>query len=390
MFALIGIQNLLTTIVIITTVVILVAFILKILKQPSVISYIIVGAVMGPSAIGIVQSTDQVSLLGSLGLILLLFFVGMEISLPQLIANWKISVIGTLMQILISLVVVWLIGTYVGWNVAQVVLLGFVLALSSTAVILKLLSDWGEMHTPVGQNVIGVLLTQDVLIALMLIILNYFGGDELQPSQLVLQLIGALLIAIIIFAILKYKHIHLPFELKIARDHELQVFVALAICFGFAMIAELMYLSAALGAFMGGIIVSATKATKWVQESLHAFQILFVSLFFVYVGMIIDLHFLWNNIWIILLLVVSVLVINTLINGLVFMSFKIPWRQSFYAGALLSQIGEFSFVIGTVGYEQGIIGDFTFQLILSTIALTLFFSPFWIFINKKILKCNLK
>lgn len=390
MFALIGIQNLLTTIVIITTVVILVAFILKILKQPSVISYIIVGAVMGPSAMGVVQSTDQVSLLGSLGLILLLFFVGMEISLPQLIANWKISVIGTLMQILISLVVVWLIGTYVGWNVAQVVLLGFVLALSSTAVILKLLSDWGEMQTPVGQNVIGVLLTQDVLIAIMLIILNYFGGSALEPSQLVLQLIGALLIAIIIFVILKYKHIHLPFELKIARDHELQVFVALAICFGFAMIAELMYLSAALGAFMGGIIVSATKATKWVQESLHAFQILFVSLFFVYVGMIIDLQFLWHNVWIILLLVVSVLIINTLINGLVFMSFKIPWRQSFYAGALLSQIGEFSFVIGTVGYEHGIIGDFTFQLILSTIALTLFFSPFWIFINKKVLKCNLK
>ncbi len=385
-FALAGIQNLLVPIVIISAVVILVGLILKIIRQPSVISYIVVGVIMGPHALGIVNDTTQVSTLGSLGLILLLFFVGMEMSLPELIANWRISVIGTLLQIGISVLLVFMLGVFTDLGFAQVLLFGFVMALSSTAVILKLLSEWGEMHTKVGQNVVGILLTQDILIVVMLIVIRYFGGEGMDRTGLTLQIIGAILIGAIMFVILKKKHIHLPFELSIVRDHELQVFVALTICFGSSMIAEFMHLSAALGAFVGGIIVSASKATRWVQKSLQAFQILFVSVFFVYIGMIIDISFLWENLLFILSLVFSVLVTNTIINGFVFAAFRIPWRQSFYAGALLSQIGEFSFVLGTVGHSQGLIDDFVFQIIISTIALTLFFSPMWIYVTKKILR----
>ncbi len=388
MLALVGIQNLLVPIVIISAVVILVGFILKLARQPSVISYIIVGIMLGPHGLAVVDDTSQVSTLGSLGLILLLFFVGMEMSLPQLIANWRISVIGTFLQVAISIAVIWFLGMYMEWGLPRILMMGFVLALSSTAVVLKLLSEWKEMHTRVGQNVVGILLTQDILIVVMLIVMNYLGGDEFNRSTLILQIIGGILIGAIMLVILKKKHIHLPFELKIVRDHEIQVFVALTICFGSSMIAEFMHLSAALGAFVGGIIVSATKATRWVQHSLEAFQVLFVSIFFVYIGMIIDIRFLWENLFLISSLVVSVLILNTLINGSVFVAFKIPWRQSFYAGALLSQIGEFSFVIGTVGYTKGLIAQFTFQLIISVIALTLFFSPMWIYATKKILKCT--
>ncbi len=389
MLALIGIQELLFPIVIISAVVIILGFILKILHQPSVISYIVVGALVGPHMLGIVDNTDQISVLGSLGLVLLLFFVGMEISLPQLIANWRISVIGTLLQIGISMLMVWFLGISMGWHTARIIMLGFVLALSSTAVVLKLLSEWGEIHTKVGQNVVGILLAQDILVVIMLIVMNYFSGEEISTSTIALQVVGAILMAGILFYILKKKYIPLPFEKQIQRDHESQVFVALTLCFGFAMVAELMHLSAALGAFFGGIFVSSTRSTKWVQQSLHAFQVIFVSVFFVYIGMIIDIMFLWENLILILLLVVAVLVLNTLINGFVFMAFKIPWRQSFYAGALLSQIGEFSFVIGTVGFDQGLINEFTFQIIISTIAITLFLSPMWIYANKRVLKCNL-
>lgn len=390
MIALVGVQNLLFTIVAISSVVILIGFTLKLIKQPSVIGYILVGVIMGPYALGVVKDTSQVSTLGSLGLMFLLFFVGMEISLPKLIANWRISVVGTLMQIFISLLLMWLLGSYAGWKTARIVMMGFVLALSSTAVILKLLEEVQETNTKIGQNVIGILLTQDILIVVMLIVMNYLGGEILDRTDIILQITGAVLIAIILIIILKKKEIHIPFELYIIRDHELQIFVALLFCFGFAMIAELMHLSAALGAFMGGIIVSATRSTKWVQQSLHAFQILFVSVFFVYIGMIIDIQFMWENLGMIMSLVLSVFIINTIINGLVFLAFKIPWRQSFYAGAILSQVGEFSFVIGAAGYNHGIITDFSYQLILSTIALTLFFSPMWISLNKRVLKCDPK
>lgn len=385
MFGLVGVQNLLFTIVAIASVVVLIGFILKLAKQPYVISYIVVGIIMGPYAFGVVKDTSQVSTLGSLGLIFLLFFVGMEISLPKLIANWKISVVGTLMQIFISILLVWLLGSYAGWDTARIVMLGFVLALSSTAVILKLLEEMNETNTKIGQNVIGILLAQDILIVAMLIVMNYLGGEALNKLDLVLQITGAILIAIIILIILRKKEIHIPFELYIIRDHELQIFVALLFCFGFAMIAELMKLSAALGAFMGGIIVSATRSTKWVQQSLHSFQILFVSVFFVYIGMIIDIQFLWQNVSLIMTMVLSVFVVNTLINGIVFLSFSIPWKQSFYGGAVLAQVGEFSFAIGAIGYNLGIINEFSYQLILGTIALTLFFSPMWINMTKKVL-----
>ena len=385
---LVGMQELLGPIVLISAVVMAVGFLLKILKQPSVISYIIVGVVLGPSVFGVASGSDEISAVGSLGLVLLLFFVGMEMSLPRLIANWRISVIGTFLQVVISLLVMWGLGLYMGWKLARIVMLGFVLALSSTAVILKLLSDWNEMQTTVGQNVIGVLLTQDVLVIVMLVVMNYLGGSAIETWTVVTQVIGMLVVAAILFVIIKKKHIHLPFEKYISKDKELQVFVALTTCFGFAMLAELAHLSAALGAFIGGIIVSSTASTKWIQGSLHAFQVIFVSTFFVYVGMIIDLSFVVENVWLISSLVVSVFVLNTLINSAVFMAFRISWRQSIYAGALLSQVGEFSFVLGTVGLAQGIITEYTFQLIISTIALTLFFSPAWIFLNKKVLKCE--
>ncbi|MBN2718004.1 MAG: cation:proton antiporter [Deltaproteobacteria bacterium] len=385
---LVGMQELLGPIVLISAVVMAVGFLLKIFKQPSVISYIIVGVVLGPSVFGVASGSDDISAVGSLGLVLLLFLVGMEMSLPKLIANWRISVIGTFLQVVISLLVMWGLGVYLGWPVARIVMLGFVLALSSTAVILKLLGDWNEMQTRVGQNVIGVLLTQDVLVIVMLVVMNYLGGTAIETWTVVTQVAGLVAVAVILFIIIKKKHIHLPFEKHIARDNELQVFVALTTCFGFAMLAELAHLSAALGSFIGGIIVSSTASTKWIQKSLHAFQVIFVSTFFVYVGMIIDLSFVWENVWLIASLVVSVFVLNTVINTLVFVAFRIPWRQSVYAGALLSQVGEFSFVLGTVGLSQNIIAEYTFQLIISTIALSLFLSPAWIFLNKKLLRCD--
>jgi monovalent cation:H+ antiporter-2, CPA2 family len=386
--ALVGIQGLLNNIVMISAIIIAVGFVLKLLRQPSVVSYIVVGVLLGPSLLGVVKNISEVSSIGSLGLVLLLFFIGMEMSLPNLIANWRISVIGTLLQVIISLLFMWALGTYTQWSLPRIVMMGFVLALSSTAVILKLLEEWGEMHTRVGQNVIGILLTQDVLVVVMLIVMGYLDGSPIEGHIVIKQVIGAILIGIILAVILKKKRITIPFSTRIARDKELQVFVALLLGFGFALLAELAHLSAALGAFIGGIIVSATRSTKWVRGSLHAFQIIFVSVFFVYVGMIIDLTFLRNNIGLIMGLVGSVFLLNTAINGFVFLAFRIPWRDSFYGGALLSQIGEFSFVIGALGFSQGIIREFTFQLIISTIALSLFLSPIWIFAIKKMLRCR--
>jgi CPA2 family monovalent cation:H+ antiporter-2 len=344
--------------------------------------------VVGPFGFGIVTDEVLISNLGSLGLVLLLFFIGMEIHLPDLIANWRVSVIGTMVQVVLSIFIIWLVGRYFEWQIERVIMLGFVTSLSSTAVIVKLLEERNELSTKPGQFVLGILLVQDIIIVPMIIILGYLGGHKPSVLELAKQLIGGLLIIGILIYILKKKEIVLPFKGYIRKDHEMQVFVAFSLCFGFSIATAWLGLSAALGAFVAGIIVSSTRATRWVFDSLHAFKILFVALFFVSVGMLIDLDFLKENLLIISILVLLVFLLNNSINSITLRIFCKDWRISLYSGALLSQVGEFSFIIGFTGYQSGIIGVYTYQLTLSIIALSLLLSPFWIGLIRRITKIS--
>lgn len=386
MISAISIDPFLTRFVILSLVIIVVGFLLRLFKQPSLVTYIIVGVLVGPFGFGLVTDEALITNLGSFGLILLLFFIGMEIHLPDLITNWRVSVFGTLIQIVVSVAVVWLLGQYFSWKINQVVMLGFVISLSSTAVIVKLLKDRNELYTKTGKNVIGVLLAQDVLIVPMLIILGYLGGDKQDILLLFKQIIGGILIIGVIVYILIKKEIKLPFMEYLSKDHEMQVFVALALCFGFSILTALFGLSSALGAFIAGIVLSSTKSTEWVHTSLNAFKIVFVALFFVSVGMLIDLEFLKENLVTIGVLVLAVFLINNTINVFMIHIFSKDWKISFYAGALLSQIGEFSFILGSTGYYSGIIKNHSYQLIISTIALTLLISPLWISLTRKLIK----
>ena len=386
MYLSIVIDPILTKFVLLSMVIIVVGFLLRVFKQPSVITYILVGLMVGPFGLGIISNEGFISNLGSLGLMLLLFFIGMEIHLPDLIANWKVSIIGTLIQIIVSVVIIWLLSFFFNWKINQIVMLGFVISLSSTAVIIKLLQERNEIHSKAGQMVLGVLLAQDVLIVPMLIIIGYLGGNKPDKIEIIKQIIGGLIFVGLIVFVIKKKELKLPFRNIIEKDHEMQVFIAFALCFGFSIITAFLGLSAALGAFVGGIVLSATKSTEWVHDSLVAFKIVFVALFFVSVGMLIDLDFLMKNALTIGVLVLLVFVINNTINVIGMRLFCKHWRISFYAGALLSQIGEFSFIISSTGYYSGIIKEYAYQLTISTIALTLLLSPFWISFSKKILK----
>lgn len=355
-----------------------IGMILKKLKQPYAVAYILAGVFMGPFGIEVVTDEALISSMGEFGLILLLFFVGMEISLAKLMGNWKISAIGTVLQVVFSIAAVFLIGYFLAWEFNRIVMLGFVISLSSTAVVIKILQDRNETKTRIGQNVIGILLAQDVLIVPMLITLNYFSGEETDAFEIGKQIVGGILIIGVVAWVIKKKKISFPFEEKIKKDHEIQVFIAFAICFGFSLITAFFGLSPALGAFVAGILVSSAQATKWVHESLHSFRVVFVALFFVSVGMLIDLGFLKENLWTVLLLVGVVFILNNLINSVVMRIFKMSWQNSLYAGAILAQIGEFSFILGATGYQMGLIQEFTYQLVISIISISLVVSPLWI------------
>ena len=362
--------------------IVFIGFLLRLLKQTHVIIYIITGVIMGPHVFDLVPDLEMISSLGSLGLILLLFFIGMEISLEKLVTNWKVSVIGTVLQVIFSVLAVAVIGYYFDWSWARVLTMGFVISISSTAVVVKLLQDSGEIDEPVGQNVLGVLLVQDILIVPMMISLSYISGTPSSSSEVILQIIGGLLISGFIAFLLYKKEVKLPFHKLLKKDHEIQVFFAFGICFGFSAITGFFGLSTALGAFIAGILVATSKSTVWFHDSLYSLKVIFVALFFISVGMLIDLQFLWNNRWVITSLVIIILIANNIINTLIMRGFKMTWKESIYAGALLSQIGEFSFVLGSLAYFNEIITDYGHQMIIAVISLTLLLSPPWISFSK--------
>jgi len=359
----------------ITFAVITAGLILDFLKQPIVVAYLMVGVVLGPGMFGLVQDATYLGPLGAMGLVLLLFFVGMEVRPVELIKSWRIAVIGTLLQVLGSCLAVWAIGLYFDWKLARIVLLGFVVSLSSTAIVVKMLQDTGELATPLGQNVLGILLVQDLVIVPMMIILGFFSGTKISYSELSIQIVAAIAIIALVIWVLRNPGFRIPGARFLKENHELEVFGALAICLGFASLTGFAGLSSVLGAFVAGICVSAAKETHWFHETLQPFHVLLVACFFLSVGLMLDLDFLIERWQEILLLVAAVFVTNILINAGIMRVLGQSWQQSLYGGAMLSQIGEFSFVLAAIGYAGGIVNEEGYQLVVATIVVSLVLSP---------------
>ena len=366
----------------VVAVVLLLGLVLQFFRQPQLVGYIITGIVIGPAGLGIVNDISMIEHLGALGVTLLLFFIGMEVSPHQLARGWRIAVFGTLFQIAISVLTTWLIGLFFDWSLSRIILLGFVISLSSTAVVLKLLKDRNELETTSGQNVLLILLAQDLAIVPMLIVVSMMSGQAPDTALIYKQIIGGIGVTAFAVWVVSRHQFKIPFARHVKKDHELQLFAALLACFGLAFITGILGLSAALGAFVAGLVVAAARETDWVQHALEPLKVVFVALLFVSMGMLIDINFVQQNLMLLMTLLIGVLLTNTFINALILKVLGHSWTISLYSGALLSQIGEFSFVLATVGLQVGLINNFAYQTTIALIALSLLVSPVWIKTSK--------
>jgi monovalent cation:H+ antiporter-2, CPA2 family len=369
----------------VSALILLFGFILKRFNQPYIIAYILTGVILGPSGLKLVTEYDTAELIGEFGLIILMFFIGMEISLLDFIKKWRIALFGTGMQVLFSVGVIFILSLFFEWSLARIVLLGFIISLSSSAVVIE---DNKMTKTQIGQNVISILLTQDILIVPMIIVMSFMSGKNLDYDEITLQIIGGVVILFFIFYLLRKKVIHIPYIDKLLEDHELQVFGALLVCFGMALFTSVFGLSAGLGAFIAGLFMNAMPSNKWLHDSLHSFRVVLISVFFLSVGMLIDLSFLQEYWKIVLIIVLGAFTINQLINALSLRVLKNSWSESFYGAALLAQVGEFSYVLASLGYHNEIILFFSYQMTVIVISITIFLSPLWAMLVRKILKVN--
>ncbi|NNL99256.1 MAG: cation:proton antiporter, partial [Gammaproteobacteria bacterium] len=212
----------------------------------------------------------------------------------------------------------------------------------------------------------------------MLIILGLLGGEGVEPSTLLRQACGTLGIFLLVFWSLRRGGFSLPVLERVKADKELQVFVALLLCFSLAFVTGILHLSTALGSFVAGILIGQTRDAEWVRSQLDAVKVIFVALFFGSVGILIDFHFLlenWNGI---LILVAIVFIGNTVINAAILRVLGDPPGECLYGGALLAHVGEFSFVLAAIGFNAAIVTDVGYQLTITVIAVSLVLGPAWV------------
>ncbi|MBT8285326.1 MAG: cation:proton antiporter [Flavobacteriaceae bacterium] len=380
-----GFHTSITLICIVGLAVVVSGFLLKKIKQPTLIAYILLGVLIGQYGFDLIGDETNIRYIGELGIILLFFFIGMEIDLYSFVGNWRLALFGTLGQFLLSIGAVWGIGLLFGWETTRILVLGFVIALSSSAVIFKLLEDKNLLDKKIGQNVSSILLAQDIAIAPILILISIFGGEDTSTESILLKIIGGILIiSTIIYIYVKKEITWLPFRKSIMKDHELQVFLALFFCFAGAVIAGMFGISEALGAFVGGLIMHAGKATRWIHDAIHSFRILFVAVFFISIGAQINITFLLDNLLPLGLVLVAVFGLNHAINTLILKMYNNSWREAIFGGAMLAQIGELSFLICITALNLEILTDYAYDFTISLISLTIGISPFWILLTEKI------
>ena len=346
-------------------------------RQPEIVGYILAGIILGPSGVGLVSDREQVSALAELGVLMLLYFVGMELSLRSFRKLWRIGLISTVMQIGGSFLLMWALTAYLGWPLKYAVFFAFVLALSSTAVAVKMLGDIGQLRTRVGRITIGVLIAQDLAVAPMMLIVGSMAGDGISVSVIVRLIVSVSVIVGVIAYLTRRQRTSLPFAPLLLGNHDLTSIAALAWCFGLAAVAGLIGLSAAFGAFLAGLIVGNSAQRQEVFRTAKPFESVLIMVFFLSIGLLIDLRHLWENLTLVLLLWALVTIFKTALNTAVLRFLGESWPRAFESSLILAQIGEFSFVIGAVALSRGVIDSDLHRLIVSVTALSLFCSPLW-------------
>ena len=350
------------------------------LKIPSVIGLIFTGILIGPSGIGAVYDQKLIATLAELGVILLLFTIGLEFSLDDLKKLKNIVLVGGVVQMLftgisISALSYWFmfaIGQGITFSAA--LFLGFTFSVSSTAICLKILADRDELALPYGRIALGILIFQDIAIVPLLIGINLLNPQATLSFALLAQKIGIIVLfaagIFISFRLLMPKMVRL-----IASLHAREVLVigALVICFGAAYLTSLVGLSLALGSFVAGMIIASTDESHQISVTIDPFREAFSSIFFISVGLLLDVRMI--NLPLFVSIALVVLLVKGLIVAGVSLSLRNSPRVSMMAGMALAQIGEFSFVLAETGLKNNLINHEVFQAMLAISVVTMIVTP---------------
>jgi CPA2 family monovalent cation:H+ antiporter-2 len=368
---------LLTDIVIIFGLAVAVLLLFHFIRLPAVVGLLITGILTGPYGFGLVGAIHEVEVLAEIGVILLLFTIGIEFSFKKLIEIRKQVVVGGTLQVGLTILAVFVIARQIGLSSPEAIFYGFLISLSSTAIVLRLIQERAEVDTPHGRTGLGILLFQDVIIVPMILITPLLAGSrpgEINSDIFVIAAKGIVIISLVPVAA-KWLVPWLLHQVARTRSKELFLLSVVAICLAIAWLTSNAGLSLALGAFIAGLIISESEYSHQALGNILPFRNVFTSFFFVSIGMLLDTGFLINNIVIILIASVGILILKALIASSAAILLGFPLRSGILTGLLICQVGEFSFILSRTGLEHGLLADH-YQLFLAVAVLTMAATPF--------------
>ncbi|MFN4235404.1 MAG: cation:proton antiporter [Bacteroidia bacterium] len=364
-----------------------VVVILSRLKIPSVIGFLFTGILIGPYILNIVHSGHEIEVLAEIGVMLLMFTIGLEFSIKRILSmRHEVLVLGGL-QILVTISVVFFIMKFfLQHTLQESILASFVISMSSTAIVLKSLQDKGQLQTPSGRIMTGILLFQDICVVPLIILTPLIGKiNEIDITEILLKIAISFALIGLIFYLSKFL---LPklFDLICSfRINELFMILVLTLCFGLAILTNYLGFSLALGAFIAGMILAESDFIYQIEADIKPLKNVFLSIFFISVGMLLNVHFVIQNPLNVFFAAISILVVKTLIIAAIAKAFKTPLNMSLLIGLGISQIGEFSFMLLNIARPLNFISDEYYQIFLSSSIISMMATPAFLGIGNLLL-----
>jgi CPA2 family monovalent cation:H+ antiporter-2 len=361
---------------------VLVIYVFQRFKLPTVIGFLATGILFGPhgmSLIGHPKYAHEVEIMAEIGVILLLFIIGLEFSMKELAALRKVVILGGFGQVGLTVGLVALLAFWMGQTWPQGVFMGFLFSLSSTAIVLKILQERGSIHGPPGRIALGMLIFQDIIVVPMMLVTPMLAGAEANiGAALGILLLKAAGVTGAVIVLSRYLVPKMLREIARTKSRELFLLSILVICFTVAFGTSALGLSLALGAFMAGLTISGSPYSHQATSLIIPFREVFASFFFLSVGMLLNLGFIADHFGVILALVLSVVILKFAVIASVVRLLGFPLRTALISGLTLFQVGEFAFILSGFGQTYGLMAAEQYQYFLSVSVITMAMTPFFI------------
>jgi CPA2 family monovalent cation:H+ antiporter-2 len=365
---------------------VVIAYLCYQIRLVSIVGFLLAGVLIGPSVLGLVRNETLIQKTAEIGVILLLFTIGIEFKLDQLRRIWRELLLGGGLQVGLTTLIVLGLSLLLGIDAQVAIFTGFLVALSSTVIVLEVLSKRQEIDTVVGRLAVAMLIFQDLAIVGMVLLVPVLGGEHGPPLDALRALGQALLVIGGVLVLARRVVPWLLERIAYTRRQELFLLTVVAICFGTAWVTSLFGISLALGAFLAGLVVSESPYSEHALSEIIPLKSLFNAIFFVSIGLLLDVSFVWRQPLLLATVVLGVLLIKLLATAATALLLGYPMRVALAVGLTLAQIGEFSFVLAQAGRAVGLtpasMGDLGTQGLLASTVLLMAATPLLIALGR--------